>query len=227
MDIDVELIGAREPAEVARAAERATEVLRLGGLVLHPTETVYGLGGDGSAANNELIARVKAREVGQPLILLTPDRETLMASFPAACWPDEAERLAQAFWPGPLTLVIPCDSAAAGLLGPDGGLAVRVSPDPVVGMILRSWGRPMTSTSANRSGRPPARTASEALALFEDRAHLGGVEPVLAVDGGPRMGGRPSTIVSLVGTPPRLLREGPIGRAAIRERVPTLEYSVR
>lgn len=200
------------------------EVLQLGGLVLHPTETVYGLGGDGSASNNELIARVKGREVGQPLILLTPDREALTATFPAARWPYEADRLAQAFWPGPLTLVIPCDSAPRGLLGPDGGLAIRISPDPVVEAILRRWGHPMTSTSANRSADPPARSVSEALALFEGRADLSGTErPVLAVDAGPREGGRPSTIVSLLGPRPRVLREGPVGREALREWVPTLE----
>jgi L-threonylcarbamoyladenylate synthase len=151
-----------------------------------------------------------------------------MVWYPAARWPDEAERLARAFWPGPLTLVIPCGSAPTGLLGPDGGLAVRISPDPVVGTILRRWGRPMTSTSANRRAEHPARSASEALRLFDRRTDLKGMgRQVLVIDAGPREGGRPSTIVSLVGGRPRLLREGPIGQEAIRERVPTLEYCVR
>lgn len=224
MGFDVEVMEAGGQGEVDRAADRAAEVLRLGGLVLHPTETVYGLGGDGSVSNNELIARIKGREVGQPLLLLTPDREALTATFPAVRWPDEADRLAQAFWPGPLTLVVKCDSAPLGLLGPEGGLAVRISPDPVVGAILRRWGRPMTSSSANRSGQPPAGTISAALTLFDGRPELSGMErPVLAVDAGPREGGRPSTMVSLVGPFPRVLREGPIGRKRLGEWVPTLE----
>ena len=100
------------------AVVRAAEVLGAGGIVVHPTETVYGIGGDGTDENNELISRIKHRESGRPLILLVPSLKALRDSFPGLEWPPQAEELARRFWPGPLTLVARCPDAPAGLLGP-------------------------------------------------------------------------------------------------------------
>lgn len=221
--MQVEVIHARGAAELELAARRAAEVLAAGGLVVHPTETVYGIGGDGSAENNALISRVKRREPVQPLILLTPDLQALRAALPDLEWPPEAEELARCFWPGPLTLVVRCPGAPAGLVGPGGGVAVRISPDPAVNAILAHWCRPMTSTSANLTGRKPARTVGRALEVFAGRSDLDEMQgAVLAVDAGTTQGAQPSTIVSLVEWPPRLIREGPVGREAITRYVPQL-----
>ena len=161
--MDVEIVPARSDSDREQAARVAAEVLAEGGLVVHPTETVYGIGGDGTAANNHLISRVKRREPDQPLLLLVPDREVLRLTFEALEWPAEAEKLAGSFWPGPLTIVVRCPGAPDGLIGPRDGLAVRISPDPTVAQLLAVWGRPMTSSSANLAGREPARTLEEAL----------------------------------------------------------------
>lgn len=221
--MQVEVVPARSAAEVERAARRAAEVLAAGGLVVHPTETVYGIGGDGSAENNALISRVKRRERAQPLILLTPDLEALQAALPGLEWPTGAEELARSFWPGPLTLVVRCPAPAAGLVGPGAGVAVRISPDPTVNAILACWRQPMTSTSANLSGREPARAVEQALEVFAGRGDLNEVDrPVLAVDAGRTRGAQPSTIVSLVEWPPRLIREGPVTRQNIVSYLPQL-----
>lgn len=205
----LELASARSAAEAEEAASRAADVLAAGGLIIHPTETVYGIGGDGSAENNVVISRVKLREAGQPLLLLTPDLDTLRECFTAVEWPAGAETLADHFWPGPLTVVVRCPGATEGLIGPGGGLAVRVSPDPVVTAILRCWRRPMTSTSANFSGCSPARTLEQALQVFDGRSDLDDVErTVLAIDAGTTKGTTPSTIISFVESRPQLLREG-------------------
>ncbi len=222
----VDVVAAHSSEELENAARRAAAVLGAGGIVLHPTETVYGIGGDGSEENNELIARVKQRQEGQPLILLTPDIETLRASHVGLEWPEAAERLARQFWPGPLTLIVGCTGAPSSLVGVGDGLAVRVSPHPVVTAILRRWRRPMTSTSANLAGSLPAQTLEGAVEIFAKREDLEDLEdlgvPILAVDAGASQGGRPSTIVSLVESPPRLLREGPVTRQEIEKWLPEL-----
>ncbi len=222
--MEVEVVEAKDAGGREQAAERGVEVLSAGGIVIHPTETVYGVGGDGSPANNELIARVKRREARQPLILLVPAIETVRAELRGLEWPRGAQSLADRFWPGPLTLVLRCPGADPGLQGPDEGVAVRVSPDPTVRALLTRWRRPLTSTSANRAGRPPARRLSAALPLFRERLDLADVDvPVLAIDAGLTVGTLPSTIVSFVETPPRLLREGPVGRREIESLLPELQ----
>jgi L-threonylcarbamoyladenylate synthase len=210
---NIEVVQATNATEQETAARRAAATLALGGLVVHPTETVYGIGGDGSAENNRAIHRVKRRAVDQPFLVLVPDLKVLRASFPQADWPEEAEAVAKWCWPGPLTLVIRCESLPEGLEGPGGGLALRISPDPTVTAILKHWRRPMTSTSANFEGREPARTFAQAMELFAGRDDLCDIDrPVLAVDAGPSKGGTPSTILTFVEAPPRLLREGPVSR---------------
>jgi L-threonylcarbamoyladenylate synthase len=221
--MQVQIVPVADDTDLERAAFMAAKVLREGGLVVHPTETVYGIGGDGSAANNRLIARVKRREADQPLLLLVPHLEALRESFSGLEWPVEADELASSFWPGPLTIVVRCPGSPDGLRGPGGGLAVRVSPDPTVATLLAAWGRPMTSSSANLAGREPARTLEKALEVFRGREDLESIErPVLALDAGMTRGTLSSTIVSFVESPPRLLREGPVSRAELEARLPDL-----
>ena len=109
--MQVEVVLGRTIEDLESAGRRAAEVLGAGGLVIHPTETFYGIGGDGSTANNELLAKVKARSSAQPLILLIPDRERLRYLHPTLEWPRAADDLARRFWPGPLTMVVPCAEA--------------------------------------------------------------------------------------------------------------------
>ncbi|MGD8700274.1 MAG: L-threonylcarbamoyladenylate synthase [Gemmatimonadales bacterium] len=211
--LEIEVTSALSDRERQRAAQRAAAVLRAGGVVIHPTETVYGIGGDGSARNNAVISRIKGRSAVQPLILLAASVESAQEFLPGLEWSQVLLTVAERLWPGPLTVIVRCAEAPAGLSGPGGGVALRVTPDPTVRAILKVWGRPMTSTSANLTGAPPARSLSAALELLKQRDDLDDLSlPALAIDAGSSAGERPSTIVSFVESPPRLVREGPVGR---------------
>jgi L-threonylcarbamoyladenylate synthase len=193
------------------AIERATRVLAAGGLVAFPTETVYGLGAD--AGNGEAVARIyeaKGRPSFNPLIAHIADiaaARTLGRLDPAA------ERLAAAFWPGPLTLVLPrlanCPVAELATAGLD-TVAVRVPSHPVAHDILLSLGRPVVAPSANRSGHVSPTTAQHVLADLRGRI-------ALIVDGGPTPMGLESTIVACLDQP-MLLRPGALPRREI-ERI--------
>jgi len=193
------------------AAAEAAACLRRGGLVGIPTETVYGLGAD--AANPDAVARLyaaKGRPSFNPLIAHVA---SLDAARRIARFDDAALRLAQAFWPGPLTLVLPkadgcpvCDLATAGL----DSIALRLPSHPVAQAILRSFGGDVVAPSANRSGHVSPTTAAHVAADLDGRIDL-------IVDAGPVMVGVESTIVGCLGAPV-LLRPGGVPREAI-ERV--------
>ncbi len=197
-------------ADSAAIAEAARALAR-GGLVAFPTETVYGLGAD--AANAGAVARLydaKGRPAFNPLIAHVADIVTArkLARFDAA-----AERLAEAFWPGPLTLVLPrssdCPVAELATAGLD-SIAVRVPDHPVASDILAACGRPVVAPSANRSGHVSPTTAQHVLGDLRGRIDL-------IVDGGPTPVGVESTIVACLGEP-ILLRPGGVPRTEI-ERV--------
>ncbi|MGD8866332.1 MAG: L-threonylcarbamoyladenylate synthase [Gemmatimonadales bacterium] len=210
---EIEVVSAPTDTEREVAARRAAEVLAAGGVVIHPTETVYGIGGDGSASNNALISRIKRRAATQPLILLALNRKSFEGYFPGLQWSEPVLSVVERFWPGPLTVIVPCATAPEGLTGSGGGIALRVTADPTVRAILSAWQRPMTSTSANLTGAAPARTLAEAVAILEPYNDSGGIGvPVLGVDGGRSPTELPSTIVSFLEAPPRLVREGPLTR---------------
>jgi len=201
-------IATRVIAAGPEAAAEAARCLGSGGLVAFPTETVYGLGAD--AANGAAIARLylaKGRPAFNPLIAHVADRAAArrLARFDAA-----AERLAAAFWPGPLTLVLPkadaCPVAELATAGLD-SIAVRVPALPVAQAILRAFGRPVVAPSANRSGHVSPTTAAHVLADLGGRIDL-------IVDGGPAPVGLESTIVACLGEP-ALLRPGGLAREAI------------
>jgi L-threonylcarbamoyladenylate synthase len=195
---------APDPAAVRAAAE----VLCGGGLVAFPTETVYGLGANALdvAAVGKVFA-AKGRPATNPLIVHVADRQSAAALTPD--WPPVAEKLAAAFWPGPLTLVVtrhptvPPEVAAGG-----GTVAVRVPAHPVALALLRAAGVPIAAPSANRSGELSPTTADHVRVGLGDRVDV-------LLDGGPCPGGLESTVVDVTGPVARLLRPGLITLARL------------
>jgi L-threonylcarbamoyladenylate synthase len=193
------------------AITAAARVLGEGGLVAFPTETVYGLGAD--ATNGEAVARLyaaKGRPRFNPLIAHVAD---LDAARSLARLSEDAKRLAAAFWPGPLTLVLPkadgCPVSQLATAGLD-SIAVRVPDHPVARDLLKTFGKPVVAPSANRSGHVSPTTAQHVLADLDGRIDL-------ILDGGATSVGIESTIVSCIEVP-TLLRPGGVPRDAI-ERV--------
>jgi L-threonylcarbamoyladenylate synthase len=187
------------------AVSEAARGLAAGGLVAFPTETVYGLGAD--AHNGIAVARLydaKGRPTFNPLIAHVAD---LAAARALARFDAAAERLAAAFWPGPLTLVLPksetCAVSELATAGLD-SIAVRVPDHPVARDILKAFGRPVVAPSANRSGHVSPTTAAHVLADLRGRVDL-------IVDGGATPVGLESTIVACLGEP-TLLRPGGLPR---------------
>jgi L-threonylcarbamoyladenylate synthase len=195
----------------SEAVAEAVRCLSAGGLVAFPTETVYGLGAD--AQDGLAVARLydaKGRPAFNPLIAHVPD---LAAARRLACFDATAEQLAAAFWPGPLTLVLPkqsdCGVSDLALAGLD-SVAVRVPAHPVAQALLAAFGRPVVAPSANRSGHVSPTDAAHVLADLRGRIDL-------ILDGGRCAVGVESTIVACLGEP-ALLRPGGVPREAI-ERV--------
>src|SRR5215468_2658710 len=210
-----QLIGAREGAITpgAPAVARAARALAAGSVVAFPTETVYGLGAD--ATNGAAVARVyeaKGRPSFNPLIAHVADADAARA---LARFPPGAKRLASAFWPGPLTLVLPklaqCPVAELATAGLD-TIAVRVPSHPLARAILLAFGRPVVAPSANSSGHVSPTTAQHVLADLRGRIEL-------IVDGGPTPMGLESTIVACLDRPV-LLRPGALPRVDIERLLP-------
>ena len=188
----------------------AAAILRAGGLVGIPTETVYGLGANGlsSAAVGKIFA-AKGRPQDNPLILHVPDASWLARYCREV--PDSAYTLAERFWPGPLTMILPRkdvvpDAVTAGL----DTVGVRCPNHPVTLAIIRAADVPVAAPSGNTSGRPSPTCAAH---MVEDMA--GKIDAI--VDGGPCGVGVESTIIDLTCTPPRLLRPGGLPLEALEE----------
>jgi L-threonylcarbamoyladenylate synthase len=196
-------ITADTPAAAAatEGVRRAAEVLRRGGLVAFPTETVYGLGANAlEAAAVARIFATKGRPSNNPLIVHVADAE--QARELTATWPSDAQRLAEHFWPGPLTLVLPKRAAVPAIVtaGAD-TVAVRVPAHPVALGLLQAVALPLAAPSANRANQLSPTTAAHVLAgLGPD------VEAIL--NGGATSGGLESTVLDLTRQPARLLRPG-------------------
>jgi L-threonylcarbamoyladenylate synthase len=191
-----------------KAIDAAARCLAAGGLVAFPTETVYGLGAD--ARNGEAIARLyaaKGRPAFNPLIAHVAGIDAARAD---GVFTDAAEKLAAAFWPGPLTLVLAkqpgCRIADLALAGLD-SVAVRVPAHPIAHALLAAFGGPIVAPSANRSGHVSPTSAAHVLADLRGRIDL-------IVDAGPCKVGVESTIISCTGEP-TLLRPGGLPRDAI------------
>jgi L-threonylcarbamoyladenylate synthase len=212
--------------------ERAIAVLAGGGLVAFPTETVWGIAADARRPEAvERLRRFKGRDPAQPISVLV-DQPAELAGL--GCAVDVVARaLIEALWPGPVTLVLPVEPGTAGPAarlvhragggGPEaagpgaGGLGVRCSPHPVARGLARAAARagigPLTATSCNRSGEPPARTRAEARAVCRD----GRGAPLVLETGEEASGGAPSTVLDLCVRPVRVLRPGAVDAATIRD----------
>lgn len=188
--------------------ERAVELLQAGKLVAFPTETVYGLGAD--AANPDAVAAIfaaKGRPADHPVIVHLDSVEPL--SEWADPVPDAARRLADAFWPGPLTLILRRAAGVSdGITGGQDTVGIRVPNHPVARALLRRFGGALAAPSANRFGRISPTTAQHVLDEFGD-------EVAAVIDGGACPVGVESTIIDLSGSEPRLLRPGMIRPEAI------------
>jgi L-threonylcarbamoyladenylate synthase len=185
----------------------AAAILRAGGLVGFPTETVYGLGAHALDARAvEAIFAAKGRPADDPVIVHLADASNLeQVAFPTA----SAWQLAEAFWPGPLTLVLPKrPEVPAQVTATLDSVGVRVPSHPVAQALLRASGLPVAAPSANLFGRPSPTTARHVLDDLDGRIDA-------VVDGGPTTVGVESTIVDLTSSPPRLLRPGGLPAEAI------------
>ncbi len=193
----------------------ARRVLRSGGVLALPTETFYALAVNpfDPAALARLFA-LKARPAAKPVLVLIAGPEMLfqvVRAVPAAAIP-----LMAAFWPGPLTLILPARLDLPPLLtGGTGTIGLRQPRQDLVCRLLAALGLPLTGTSANRSGQEPLTTAAAVV------RELGG-EVDLILDAGPCPGGRPSSIVDVTVSPPRLVRAGAIAISAIQELFPEM-----
>ncbi|MFL5383525.1 MAG: L-threonylcarbamoyladenylate synthase [Longimicrobiaceae bacterium] len=192
------------------AVREAARVLREGGLVAFPTETVYGLGAHAlDPAAVERIYRAKGRPAYNPLIVHVAGVDAARAL--SSAWPAAADRLAERFWPGPLTLVVPKaasipDAVSAGLAT----VGVRVPAHPVAHALLEAAGIPLAAPSANRSSHVSPTTAEHVRRSLDGRIDL-------ILDAGPTPVGIESTVLSLAGPVPTVLRPGSISIDALRE----------
>jgi Sua5/YciO/YrdC/YwlC family protein len=171
--------------------------------VAYPTETFYGLGVD--ALNQEAIRKIfsiKGRSFSQPLLVLIPGPDYLPRYVNEV--PEVARRLMERFWPGPLTLIFFASPHLPPiLLGEANKIAIRVSSHPIAQALAKGIDSPITSTSANVSGAPSPFTSEEVSFQLGDKIDL-------LIDGGRTPGEKPSTIIDVTISPPRLVREGPI-----------------
>jgi len=198
------------PSSIRQQVEEGISILKQGGVVAFPTDTIYGLG---AAANLpyavEKIYQVKQRPRDRALPLLLADvSEISQVAHPV---PRIAWLLARAFLPGALTLVLPKSESVPDIITGGGNtVAVRVPAHPVPLALVRGLGAPVVGTSANISGQPSPLTAEEVSNQFADKIEL-------VIDGGRCPGGKESSVVDVTGEAPVLLREGAISREALRQ----------
>ena len=187
--------------------EDGIAALKAGALVVYPTETFYGLGADPfSATALKLLFAAKARDAERPVGLIASD--TAMAFSIAREISGAARRLADAFWPGPLTLVLPARDGFAPELASADGVAVRVSAHPIARALAAGLGKPITATSANASGEAPATTIAEARSAFGEKVKV-------YLEGGKLTAPLPSTVVAFNKEEVKMIRLGAIAKNQI------------
>lgn len=198
---------------------RVLDHLASGGVLAYPTETVYGFGGTLDPEAVDTLVQMKNRPAGKPFLLLISGSD-MLDRLDLHLTP-EAARLAARHWPGPLTLVLAGgDRRVPGRLrGPEGGVAVRWTPHAALGKLIHTLGQPITSTSANRPGVPPAVSATEILEDWRTEIARG---RLLVLDGGKLDPSPPSTVVDCTGRRPRVIRPGAIAASTLRESAPEL-----
>jgi L-threonylcarbamoyladenylate synthase len=209
-----ELMGTRLSASVREQVEKGIAILKKGGVIAFPTDTVYGLGASIAIDSAvERVYRIKGRPRHMALPLLLGDLsqlEKVAISIPAS-----ARLLAENFWPGPLTLVLFKSDAVSDIVSGGGKtVAVRIAAHPTPTALARGLGTAITGTSANLSGQPSALTAEEARAQLGNRVDL--------IIDGECPGGKESTIVDFTGRKPVILRPGALSREALRQICPEI-----
>lgn len=185
----------------------AAEAILRGGVIAFPTDTLYGLGCslfDVSAV--EMVARLKRRDPSLAVISLIPEPRQVYGL--AVDVSPVAERLVKRYWPGPLSLILrAAPIVPPRVRGAGGTVALRCPKDTLCQKLLDHIGGPVVASSANLSGQPPAETAEQVVRIFGNQLDL-------VIDGGPRRGGQPSTLVDVSGPRARLLRQGALDVAA-------------
>jgi len=207
------------PEEVEAAINSTLAHLAAGKVLAYLTETVYGFGGAVDERSVQQLVELKGRAPGKPFLLLVARSE--MITRLGLHLTGYAATLAARFWPGPLTLVLPGGEKRVPdrLRGPEGGVAVRWTPHRSLARLILAHGDPITSTSANRPGVPPATAADQIVSQWSE-AILRGTLRVL--DGGRLEESQPSTVVDCTGRLPRVIRPGAIPADKLRESVPDL-----
>jgi L-threonylcarbamoyladenylate synthase len=192
----------------AEGIPAAVAALKRGEVIAFPTETLYGLGADAlNPAAVEKAFQLKGRDATNPIPVLIADRAMLLNMVSEV--PPLAEKLIARFWPGPLTIVLPARrDLPRPLVNAAGGIGVRVSSQPIAAELVRAFGHPLTATSANPSGKPPARTTQEAREYFSGQIDI-------FIDGGKLTSQTGSTVVEISGDLLKIIREGDIGRSQI------------
>ena len=204
--------------EIADTIPRVVAHLRGGKLLAYPTETVYGLGSRALHDDVAALATLKGRSAGKPFLLLISNRE--MAEAHGLAFNASADALARAFWPGPLTLVLPGGSGRLPdlLRGPDGGIAVRWTSHQAIAQLVQALGVPLTSTSANLPGKPPGPGAAAIARDFAPAVESG---QLMVLDGGVLGNRPPSTVVDCTRPEAQIVREGTLSVTELRRAVGT------
>jgi L-threonylcarbamoyladenylate synthase len=182
----------------------AARILAQGGIVACPTETFYALAADALQESAlQRLFKIKGRPADKAVLVLVADRE--MAAEVAEHFTPTAEKSMSLFWPGPLTLILPAKAGLPALLtAQTGTIGIRQSGHPLARRLCQLYGRPLTGTSANLSGREPLSRADEI------EPELGELVDLI-LENGPCPGGLPSTILNVAQEPPRLIRAGALG----------------
>ncbi len=186
----------------AAGLEEAAAILRAGGIVAFPTDTLYGIAADPfNAKAVQRVIEAKGRTTERALPLVAADIAQLSVQLGGL--PHLATRLAARFWPGPLTIVVPAPASLDAVTGGTQSVGVRVPGHPVARALCRASGGLLTATSANRTGHPA--TADPAIVAAALEAHLDAL-----LDGGPSPGGKPSTVIDVTTGEARLVRAGAV-----------------
>lgn len=202
--------------EIEAALSGAIAHLNDHGVLAYPTETVYGFGGAVDSESVRRLIALKGRPPNKPFLLIVASSD--MISRLGLHLTTHASRLAARFWPGPLTLVLPGgeNRVPDQLRGPEGGIAVRWTPHRGLGRLVRAYGEPITSTSANRPGVEAAMNAGQIVEQWSDAIGRGILH---VLDGGQLSQSPPSTVVDCTGSRPRVIRPGAISAKMLRESV--------
>ena len=205
------------PDEIEAALPETIAHLNARRVLAYPTETVYGFGGGVDRDSVANLIALKGRPPNKPFLLIVASSE--MISRLGLHLTTSASQLAARFWPGPLTLVLPGGEhrVPEQLRGPEGGVAVRWTPHRGLARLITAYGEPITSTSANRPGVPPATNAQEIIDQWNEAIMRGSLH---VLDGGQLKESAPSTVVDCTGRRPRVIRPGAISAEMLRRSVP-------